>query len=66
MRLLRVVAIIMALSLMVGEAYRSWGTGRPIAFWMDDMLMGSLLIGAAIAVGRETPRRRAWFSGAWE
>jgi hypothetical protein len=48
MRLLRVVAVILALPLMGGEAYRSWGAGRHVAFWMDDMLMGSLLIGSAV------------------
>ncbi len=65
MRLLRVAAVILALSLMGGEAYRSWGAGRHVAFWVDDMLMGSLLIASAVAVRRETTRRRAWFSGAW-
>lgn len=65
MRLLRALAVLLGLSLIIGEAYRSWGAGRPIAFWMDDMLMGGLLIAAAIAVGKQTWARRALFTGAW-
>ncbi len=65
MKALRIIAVLGALALMIGEAYRSWGVGRPVAFWMDDMLAGALLIGAAIAVGRETMARRALFTGAW-
>jgi hypothetical protein len=62
---LRGLAIVHALSLMIGEAYRSWGVDRPVAFWMDDMLAGALLIAGAIAVGKPTPARRALFTGGW-
>jgi hypothetical protein len=62
---LRALAVLHALSLMIGEAYRSWGVARPVAFWMDDMLAGALLIAGAIAVGRPTPARRALFTGGW-
>jgi hypothetical protein len=65
MKVLRIIAVAGALALMIGEAYRSWGAGRPVAFWMDDMLAGVLLIGAAVALRRETMARRALFSGAW-
>lgn len=65
MRALRLVAIVLGASLIIGEAYRSWGVGRPAAFWLDDMIMGGLLIAAATLVGRPTPRRRALFTGAW-
>lgn len=65
MKLLRVIAILGALALMLGEAYRSWGMGRPVAFWMDDMLVGGLLIASAILVARPTVARRAFFTGAW-
>lgn len=65
MKILRVIAIVSALSLMIGEAYRSWGAGRPIAFWMDDMLAGALMIAAALLLRRETPARRALFTGVW-
>jgi hypothetical protein len=64
-KVLRTLAVLLGLSLIIGEAYRSWGAGRPIAFWMDDMLMGGLIIAAAIAVGKETWARRAFFTGAW-
>jgi hypothetical protein len=65
MKLLRVASILLALSLMLGEAYRTWGAGRPIAFWMDDMLVGAMLILSAIAVAKETPATRSFFSASW-
>ncbi|WP_034161274.1 hypothetical protein [Sphingomonas sp. ERG5] len=65
MKPLRIVAIIGALLLMVGEAYRSWGVGRPVAFWMDDMLAGAMMIAAAIAVRNPTRATRSFFSAAW-
>jgi hypothetical protein len=65
MKGLRIIAIIGALALMIGEAYRSWGVGRPVAFWMDDMLAGSMMIAAAVAVRNPTVRSRAFFSSSW-
>jgi hypothetical protein len=65
MQALRIVAVLHAFSLMIGECWRSWGVGRPVMFVLDDMLMGGFLITAAWAVGRETVRTRAAFSGAW-
>lgn len=65
MRALRAVAVLLALSLMIGECWRSWGVGRPVMFVLDDQLMGGFLIAAAWAVKRETVRTRAAFSGAW-
>lgn len=65
MLVLRLVACGIAIVAMVGEGIRSWGIGRPIAFWMDDVILGSLLLIGAWVTGRETPRRRAFFSGAW-
>lgn len=65
MKTFRIVSIILALMLMVGEAFRSWGVGRPVAFWLDDMLAGSLMIFAALRLARQTVRTRALFSGAW-
>ena len=62
---LRIWAVIGALSLMIGEAYRSWGVGRPTAFWMDDMLAGVLLLASAWAMRAPTPLRHAWFSASW-
>lgn len=65
MNALRIVAVLHALSLMIGECWRSWGVGRPVMFVLDDMLMGGFLLAAAWAVGRETIRTRAAFAGAW-
>lgn len=65
MRLLRLAAVLLALSLMIGEAWRSWGVGRPVMFVLDDQLMGSFLIATAWAVRIDTRRRRAAFAAAW-
>lgn len=65
MKTLRIIAIVGALALMLGEGYRTWGTGRPVYAWMDDMLAGGLMLVAAIRVGRPTVANRALFSAAW-
>lgn len=62
---LRVVAMLLGASLIIGEAYRSWGAGRTPTAWLDDMLMGTLLICAAIAAAKPGWQRRALFTGAW-
>lgn len=65
MKALRIVAVLLALSLMIGELWRSWGVGRPVMFVLDDQLMGGFLIVAAWAVGDQTVRTRTAFSAAW-
>jgi len=65
MKYLRIVAVLLALSLIIGEAYRSWGAGRPVMFWMDDMIMGAMLIAAAVTVSKDSFNRRAVFTAAW-
>ena len=65
MRALRIVSIIGALLLMLGEAYRTWGAGRPVAFWIDDMLAGAMMLAAAIMVAHPSPVRRRFLSAAW-
>ena len=65
MKLLRVAAVLLALSLMIGELWRSWGVGRPAMFVLDDQLMGGFLLAAAWAVGAECRRTRTAFSAAW-
>ena len=65
MKWLRILAVLLALSLMLGEVWRSWGVGRPIMFVMDDQLMGGFLLAAAWAVGKETVRNRIAFAAAW-
>lgn len=63
--LLRIWAVVGALSLITGEAYRSWGVGRPVAFWMDDVLAGALLLVGAWAMRDPKPRACALFAGGW-
>lgn len=65
MRILRTLAIALALSLIIGELWRSWGAGRPIAFVMDDLIMGGLLLVGAILMRAPTARRHALFSAGW-
>lgn len=65
MKALRIVAITGAIMLMLGEAYRSWGVGRPVYAWLDDMLVGSLMLVAAVRVARPTAANRALFSASW-
>ncbi|MEQ9317082.1 MAG: hypothetical protein RLN72_14605 [Henriciella sp.] len=65
LKLLRIWAILLALSLMVGELWRSWGAGRPLAFVLDDQIMGAMLIASAILLSKDTTRRRAFFAAAW-
>ena len=65
MWVLRIVAILTGAGLMLGEAYRTWGTDRPVMFWMDDQIMGALLISSAILMAQDTFKRRAYFAAAW-
>jgi hypothetical protein len=62
---LRAIAVLLGLSLMIGEGIRSWGQDRPPHAWLDDQLMGGLLIVSAWLLRRPTPERRALFTGAW-
>lgn len=65
MRILRGTAVVLALSLMIGEIWRSYGIERPLAFVLDDQIMGVMLIASAIAVRNDSVRSRAAFAGAW-
>lgn len=65
MKALRIIAVIGALALMIGEIYRSWGVDRPVMFVLDDMFAGVMMLSAAWLVGRPTPARRAYFAAAW-
>lgn len=65
MRALRLLAVALASSLMIGELWRSWGAGRPVPFVLDDQLMGGFLLAAAWAMRRDTRRNRAAFAAAW-
>jgi hypothetical protein len=63
--ILRVLAVVLAVSLMAGELWRSWGTDRQLVFVLDDMIIGVLLLAGAWAMARDTVRRRALFCTAW-
>jgi hypothetical protein len=65
MKALRIVAVIAALALMIGELWRSWGVGRPIMFVLDDQLAGGFMLAAAWAMRDDSLRNRAAFSAAW-
>jgi hypothetical protein len=62
---LRVIAVILGLSLMIGESIRSYGQDRPIVFVIDDFLIGTFLIASSLAFAGDTLRRRAAFAAAW-
>lgn len=62
---LRALAITLAIGLIVGELWRSWGVGRPFMLVFDDVLMGLLLIAGAAMASSDTLQRRALFAGAW-
>ena len=65
MKAFRIFSIICALALMIGEAYRSWGVERPIAFVLDDMLAGAMMISAAILMRKPSVVPRSFFSASW-
>ncbi|NQY14226.1 MAG: hypothetical protein HRT81_10255 [Henriciella sp.] len=65
MKLLRIWAVLLALSLMIVEVWRSWGAGRELVFVIDDQIMGAMLIASAYLLKQQTLRRRAFFSAAW-
>lgn len=65
MRGLRGLAVVMALSLMLGELWRSWGAGRHPLVVLDDQLMGGFLLAAAWAMRVDSRRNRAAFAAAW-
>ena len=63
--ILRVLGGGLALSLMIGEAIRTWETGRPWPFWFDDYWSGGLLLVGAILMARPTPLRSHLFIAGW-
>ena len=65
MKFLRIWAVLLALSLMIGEIWRSWGAGREFVFVIDDQIMGVMLIASAYLMKQDTVRRRAFFAAAW-
>ncbi len=65
MKTFRYITIALAILLMIGEVYRSWGDGRNIVWVLDDFFVGLLLVSSAILFSKNTPARRAFFAGAW-
>ncbi len=65
MKTLRTFAAIGALSLMIGELWRSWAVGRPTLFVLDDMFAGTFMLAAAWAMKVDTIRTRATFAASW-
>ena len=65
MKALRILAVLLALSLMLGEIWRSWGADRPIMFILDDQLMGTFLVVSAWVVRHRSARNHAVFSAGW-
>ena len=65
MLFLRIIAAIQALSLIIGETWRSWGAGRHIAFVVDDYWIGGLLLLGAWMMRTDSLRNRALFAAGW-
>lgn len=65
MKAIRIFAIILATSVIVGELWRSWGAGRPFVFVIDDVIFGGILMAGAIGMYKDTIRRRALFASGW-
>ena len=65
MLFLRIIAVVHALSLILGETYRSWGAGRPLAFVVDDYWIGGLLLLGAWMMRTDNLRNRALFAAGW-
>ncbi|MDP1631420.1 MAG: hypothetical protein Q8L66_08370 [Caulobacter sp.] len=65
MLILRIIAVIQALSLIIGETYRSWGAGRHWLFVVDDYWISALLLAGAFLVRRDGVSTRALFAAGW-
>jgi hypothetical protein len=64
-RILRALGVFHGAALMLGETLRSWGQGRPLAFVLDDFLIGGGVVAAALWFRPDELRRRAAFAAAW-
>ena len=62
---IRVCGVLLALALMGGEVWRSWGADRPFVFVVDDFVFGVPLLIAALLAKRPTARARPLLSAAW-
>lgn len=65
MKFWRVWAILLGLSLMIGETIRSWGQGRNPLFVLDDFFIGLPLVVTAILMARPSIPRLCAFSSSF-
>lgn len=65
MKTFRRISMCLAILLMAGEVWRSWGDGRHIMFILDDFFAGFFMLFAALRFTKDTPARRATFAAAW-
>ena len=65
MTFLRVWAVLLGASLMIGATIRSWGQGRNLLFVLDDFLIGIPLVVTALLMRRPTPARWCAFAAAF-
>ena len=65
MTLLRIWAMLLGSSLMIGESIRSWGQGRNLLFVFDDFLIGVPLVVTAILMRRPSPARWCAFAASF-
>jgi hypothetical protein len=65
MKFWRVWAILLGLSLMIGETIRSWGQGRNPLFVLDDFFVGLPLVVTAILMAQPSIPRLCAFSSSF-
>ena len=65
MTFLRVWAVLLGTSLMIGETIRSWGQGRNLLFVFDDFLIGVSLVVTALLMRNPTPGRSCAFAASF-
>ncbi len=65
MTFLRIWAMLLGSSLMIGESIRSWGQGRNLLFVFDDFLIGVPLVVTAILMRRPSPARWCAFAASF-
>ncbi|HEY6562993.1 MAG TPA: hypothetical protein VIY86_00725 [Pirellulaceae bacterium] len=58
-------AVVFAVVLMIGEAYRSWGAGRPVVSWLDDMIAGTVILAGVLLIGRGSAAGWNVLAGGW-
>ena len=62
---LRLLASALAIGLIFGELLRSWGAGRPLAFVVDDLIIGACLLVGALLAKSVSIGTYSFFVGSW-